>query len=444
MMLTELKHAVDTKTAVIAQIGLGYVGLPVACMFAKAGFRTVGVDTDAARVAILNRGGNPIEGKEPGLAELIRSVIHAGQLHCTTDYDQLIGVDVVIIAVQTPVDEEDHKPRYKHMLSALSELGPRLKEGALVILESTLAPGTIQQVLVPALEEASKGTAGERFHIAHCPERVMPGRLLRNITQMDRVIGVSTPEVGEIIVALYKNIVDGTLDVTDILTAELVKTAENAYRDVQIAFANEVALVCETLGGDVWRVRELVNKSPGRNMLLPGAGVGGHCIPKDPWLLIANAGDKIEPSLIPTARSVNRSMPRHVTHLTESALQEAGVSIKDAVIAVLGYSYLENSDDTRDTPSQSYIDLMNERCGELRIHDPFVPDYQGELDEVLKGADAAVILVAHDLYRQLDWQQKLALFRTQVVIDARHVLSDDFNTNGAIVRVLGKGKSHHA
>lgn len=442
--LTPLAEAIEAKTAHIAQIGLGYVGLPVACMFAKAGFQTTGVDVDAARVATVNRGENPIEGIEPGLAELISEVVDAGKLRCTTDYTHIADADVVIVAVQTPVEDSDHRPRYAHMQSALASLGAVLKPGALVIVESTLAPGTIHNVIIPALEEATGGKVGERFQIGHCPERVMPGRLLHNISKMDRVAGAYTPQVGEVMVALYANIVQGTLDVTDILTAELVKTTENAYRDVQIAFANEVAQICEALGGDVWRVRELVNKSPGRNMLYPGAGVGGHCIPKDPWLLIANVEAEVfKPNLIPMARGVNRSMPGHVADMTAEALQATGIAPDEAVIAVLGYAYLENSDDTRDTPSQTYLEIVQGKYKEIRVHDPFVADYQGDLDTALQGAHAAVILVAHDLYRQQDWVQRLQQMQAPILVDARHVLPDDFQAAGAFIRVIGKGHKNN-
>ncbi|MBK9125422.1 MAG: nucleotide sugar dehydrogenase [Chloroflexi bacterium] len=438
-MLSDLARRIEDKSAVVSVIGLGYVGLPVACMFAQAGFQTWGVDIVAERIAMLNAGKNPIEGKEPGLAELIEDVVGRGLLKCTTDYSDLRDVDVVLVSVQTPIDESDHLPRYAHLRSALSALGAVLKSGALVVIESTLAPGTMHNVVIPTLEGATGGKAGETFYVGHCPERVMPGRLIHNLTYMDRVAGGWTPEVADVMRLFYRNIVRGEIDTTNLLMAELVKTTENAYRDVQIAFANEVALVCEALGGDVWTLRELVNKSPGRNMLYPGAGVGGHCIPKDSWLLIANARDEVTTHVIPAARTVNRSMPSHVVSLTESALSECGVALEGAVIAVLGYAYLANSDDTRDTPSQAFVELMQARGAEVRIHDPYVHEFKGDLPDVLTGADAAVILVSHDEYIAADWASLLGLLRTPVLIDARHVLPDDFLFPGARVRVLGKG-----
>lgn len=426
---------IDTASTRLGVIGLGYVGLPVACMFARAGFRTTGVDVDADRVETIRRGENPIRGIEPGLSELVSEVIRSGRLMCSTDMADLRVADVVIVCVQTPVDDSDHLPRYQHLRAALRSLGGVLKDGALVIVESTLAPGTMARVVIPELETAAGGPVGQRFYAGHCPERVMPGRLLYNLENMDRVAGGITPQVGEAMRDLYRHIVRGTVDITDILTAELVKTTENAYRDVQIAFANEVARICEAVGGDVWKVRELVNKSPGRHMLFPGAGVGGHCIPKDPWLLIANAG-QANPKLIPVARAVNRAMPEHVLDLLAGALAACNLPLEGAVVAVLGYAYREDSDDTRDTPSAAVVELLQQRGAQARIHDPYVPGYQTRLEDVLKGAQAAVLMVAHEEYRRADWENLSA--QVPVLIDTRQVLPPEMRLKSAQVRLLGR------
>ena len=442
-MLNDLSKAISDKSAVVAVIGLGYVGLPVACMFAKAGFTTLGVDVQAERIAKINAGINPIEGKEPGLAELIAEVVANGKLKCSTSPDVLSEADVITISVQTPIDESDNRPRYAHLTAALTSLGKVMKRGALVIVESTLAPGTMQKVVIPTLEQASGRKAGVDGWVGHCPERVMPGTLLYNLTNMSRVAGGLTPETAEVMIQLYGSFVQGDLDTTDLLTAELVKTTENAYRDVQIAFVNEIAQVCEVLGGDVWRLRELVNKSPGRNLLYPGAGVGGHCIPKDGWLLIANVRDVMEPHIIPAARDINRQMPGHLVELTENALDACGRSLQGATIAVLGYSYLANSDDTRDTPSQAFVEIIREKGADVRIHDPYVHEYNQDLTAILDGADAAVIMVNHDDYLGEDWASHLPRMKTPIFVDGRHVLPDDFAPEGVKVRVLGRGWNGH-
>ena len=417
-----LREKISARTAKIGVVGLGYVGLPVACLFADAGFEVVGVDVKAGRVAAINRGESPIEGQEPGLAEVLAEVIGAGSLQATTDYAALGACDVVTINVETPVDEH-HVPRYAALRSALGSLGPVLKEGALVIVESTIAPGTMAQVVKPLLEETTGGRAGRDFLLGHCPERVMPGRLLANLRGVSRVCGGETPETAETMVTLYRHVVDADLDPADCVTAELVKTAENAYRDVNIAFANEVALICEAVGGDVWRVRELVNKSPGRNMLYPGAGVGGHCIPKDPWLLAHEARAQGTPvRLIPAARAVNDAMPLHVVELLEEALAEAGGEIAGARILVLGAAYLENSDDVRNAPSAELVKALRRRGAEAVVHDPYVAGHQGDPYAMAEGCDGVAIMVKHDAYLELDWDELRARVARPVVVDGRHVI----------------------
>ena len=428
MRLVELQDRIKRKEALLAIIGLGYVGLPVACEFARAGFdpsnlktSVLGVEIQPERVKKINAGISPIEGNEPGLAELLKEVIGQGKLRATSDYAELQDRDVILIGVETPVDK-DNVPQYAALRAALRSLGPVLKMGALVIVESTIAPRTMSDVVLPLLEESSGRKLNDGFYLGNCPERVMPGKLLANLRNVSRVVGGMTPETAETMVALYRHVVQADLDPTDCITAELVKTTENAYRDVQIAFANEVALICEAVGGDVWKVRELVNKSPGRQMHLPGAGVGGHCIPKDPWLLAYGVKDRDVPlRIIPAARAVNDSMPLHMIELLQDALAEAGGELKGARVAVLGYAYLEDSDDTRNSPSETLVRHLREMGAEVVIHDPWVEKYHGDLLERLRGCDAVVVMVAHSAYRELDLGVLKSALRLPVLVDGRRV-----------------------
>ncbi len=439
MSLQVLSEKIEKKTAKIAVIGLGYVGLPVAALFAEAGFDVLGIDIKAKRVEEINAGNCPIEGKEPGLAELFGKVVAAGQLRAATDYKELKDYEIITISVETPVDE-NNKPRYEALRSVLEELGPVIKEGALVIVESTIAPGTMDQLVQPLLEDISGKRVGEGFYLGHCPERVMPGKLLANLRGVSRVCGGDAPGTAAAMCELYAHVVEAELDPATCITAELVKTAENAYRDVNIAFANEVALVCESLGGDVWQVRDLVNKSPGRNMLLPGAGVGGHCIPKDPWLLIANAGDSFTPRLIPAARAVNDGMPLHVVNLATEALREVGIDITQAKVVVLGYAYLENSDDTRNSPSAVLVKCLEELGAQVVIHDPWIPEYQGNLEKALENTDAAIVMVAHDEYRALDLHRLRQIMQTPVIVDGRRIFKQgQARIAGVFYRSVGVG-----
>jgi UDP-N-acetyl-D-mannosaminuronic acid dehydrogenase len=279
----------------------------------------------------------------------------------------------------------------------------------------------METVVKPILEKTSGLKVNEDFYLANCPERVMPGKLLANIENCSRVVGGMSPETAQAVVELYRCIVKADLDPTDCLTAELVKTIENTYRDVQIAFANEVALLCESVGADVWEVRQLVNKSPQRDMHLPGPGVGGHCIPKDPWLLVHGAGDGFEARLIPTARAINDSMPLHMVELVEGALREAGKKVRGARIAVLGYAYKENTDDTRNSPAIPLITRLEELGAEVAVHDPYVSGYNDELEEVVTGRDCVVVMAAHDQYCELDLENLKTLLRMPVLIDGRNV-----------------------
>ncbi len=440
MRLGELKRKLEQKKASLAVIGLGYVGLPVAAVLAETGFDVLGVEIRSERVEKINRGICPIEGVEPGLADLLTKVIASHKLRATADYVDLKDRDVILIDVETPVDEQN-MPRYEALRASLISLGPILKAGAMVIIESTIAPMTMKDVVLPLLEQSSGKRVNSDFYLGNCPERVMPGKLLKNLRTLSRVCGGMTPETAETMLALYRHIVQADLDPADCITAELVKTAENAYRDVQIAFANEVAMICEAVGADVWKVRELVNKSPYRQMHLPGAGVGGHCIPKDPWLLAYGVKDRDVPlRIIPAARAVNDSMPLHMVELLSDALAEAGCELKGARVAVLGYAYLEDSDDIRNSPSEILVRRLRDLGAEVVIHDPWVEEYRGDALQFARGCDAAVVMVAHSVYRTLDLDLLKAALRTPVLIEGRRVFEvKKAQAAGLIYRGIGLG-----
>ena len=417
-----LGRRVDDRAAVLAVVGLGYVGLPAASLFAAAGFEVIGVERNDGRRRTIAQGDVPLEGDEPGLPELLKRVVAAGKLRVTGDAAALSSADIVLVCVETPV-AEDHLPRYEALRAACRDIGTFMRPGTVVIVESTIAPGTMDRVVRPALEDVSRKVSGRDFHIGHCPERVMPGKLVKNMRTMSRVCGGDDAATAELIKRLYSAVVEASLDTSDMVTAEVVKTAENAYRDVNIAFANEVALICEAVGADAGRVRELVNKSPGRHMLVPGAGVGGHCIPKDPWLLVASVDGKEEIRLIPAARAVNDSMPRHVADLVADGLAAYGRSTNGATVAVLGYSYLENTGDVRNSPSVTLVEELKRRGAEVRVHDPFVPGLGGDYRAAVRSADAIALVVAHDEYRVLPLAELREIMRTPVLVDGRGVVA---------------------
>ncbi|MBM2820620.1 MAG: hypothetical protein HW405_380 [Candidatus Berkelbacteria bacterium] len=426
---------ISSKNTKIAICGLGYVGFPVALLFAEAGFEVIGVNRSGEKIKLINRGGSPIEGKEPGLKELIKKVRKSGLFTATTDETAYKDADIVIVAVETPVEDDTHEPAYRALKAALTSIGRNLRKDALVIIESTIAPGTMENIVKVILEQESGMEVGQDFMLANCPERLMPGHLLENIINYNRVIGAQDEKTTDTVKSLYKYIVKGKLDTTSWVTAEIVKAGENAYRDVQIAFANEMALLCEAMGADVWQVRDLINecKRKGetrfealRQMHYPGAGVGGHCLPKDSWLLVYGAKGLIEPQIIPLARKINNFMPKHVFDLLSESFKQANKDINKAKIVVLGYAYAGNSDDSRNTPTEALIKLLGETQATVVIQDPFVKEYKTSLDKSLKGAHAIILMADHDQYKNINYNKLKRLMKTpRIVIDGRNVFSKD-------------------
>lgn len=428
----------------VAICGIGYVGFPVAMLFAEKGFNVIGVDIDEKRVKQLNKGENPIKGKEPGLSDLVASVHKSGNFKATTDPHEYSNAQYIIISVQTPVGERDKSPKYTALRSAITDIGKHLSKGTLVIVESTTAPGTMMDVVKPILEKESSLAAGKDFLLANCPERLMPGYLLENISEYNRVIGGFTPKAADAAEQLYKTIVRGKLDKTDCTTAEVVKTGENTYRDVQIAFANEMALLCEAMGSNVWVVRELINKCKKitdtrpeamRQMHFPGAGVGGHCIPKDSWLLINKARSIVKPQLIPIARAINDFMPTHMFELLKTAIKEAGKDLNTIKIAVLGYAYDGNSDDDRNTPTKPLLKHLEKQKVEYEVHDPYIAKFPKTIKDVLNNADALILMTAHDEYKQLKYHRIKALMNTRnpIIIDGRNVFDKNEARNAGFL-----------
>lgn len=431
------------KTVVV--VGAGYVGLPVACSFAGAGLKTFALEVIPERVRIINEGRSPIVGDEPGLEELLSRTVKEGMLTATTDTSVIGKADFVVVCVDTPVDMDSKKPRMDILQGAVRSIGQNIKPGALVSIESTLPPLTMKNMVIPIIENESGLTAGKDFFVTHCPERVMPGRLLSNLANYDRVLGGLDERSIDLGVELYSHIVHAKLHPTDLLSAEMAKTLENAYRDVQIAFANEVALACEELGADAFEVRKLVNTCPFRDMHIPGAGVGGHCLPKDSWLF-ASSLKTVKPRIMTTAREVNEYMPVRMVELVKKGLEEAGVEIASAKVAIMGLAFLRDSDDTRNSPSLTIIDRLIGQVKELIVHDPMVQKaYKAQMvrdiEEALANADSMVIVTDHSSYLDMDLESIKEMMRTPLIVDGRNVLNADaVRSMGFRYLGIGKGK----
>jgi len=416
------------KVRTIAVVGLGYVGTPLAAKLASVGFNVIGYDLDERKVEAINAGKSPLKGREPRLAPMISKAVAAGRLKATTDPRGIRKAEFVTINVQTPFDTHAGKPDYRALESAVATVGSHLKKGAVVVVESTVAPGTTLRVVLPLLEDASAGKAGKRFHLAHCPERVTPGRLLANLEEYDRLVGATDEVAAKACVEVYRKVTRGDVDITDPTTAEVVKTVENAYRDVQIAFANEIALASEAIGVDVQEVRRLVNKVPFRDMHVPGAGVGGHCLPKDGLLFAYGVPDKRVTSMVRLARQINDAMPAHMADLVDRAAATHGGDRASRVV-LLGYAFLPDSDDTRNTPAEPLLRRLEAKGYEVRVHDPEAElpggtTRQKDLIEGCRWADIVVVVTAHSEYTRGAARIAKALRAGACVVDGRGLFGE--------------------
>ncbi len=411
----------DSKINSVGMVGLGYIGLPTAAIIASRGVQVVGIDVNQHAVDTINKGAVHIV--EPDLDIIVRSVVTTGNLRATTTAEP---ADAFLVAVPTPFND-DHTPDLSYIQAAALSLAPVLTQGNLVVLESTSPVGTTEKLAAwlaeqrPDLSFPQNAGAAADVQIAYCPERVLPGQVLQELVNNDRVIGGMTSHCAERACSLYKLFVKGECLVTSARTAELCKLTENAYRDVNIAFANEMSLVCDPLNVNVWELIELANRHPRVNILTPGPGVGGHCIAIDPWFIIDSAPELAR--LIRTARDVNDSKPDHVV----KKVRDKADRFKTPRIACFGLSFKANIDDLRESPAlQIVLQLAQENLGTLLIVEPNIdelPDalkpYESielvSIDHALKHADIALGLVDHDVFRKLD---RTALSES-VVIDTR-------------------------
>lgn len=439
----------------IVVIGMGYVGIPAAALLADVpGHTVIGIQRRSRRsgwkIDWINSGRNPFEGDEPGMDELIaRVVLEKKSFRVTDDFAVCRQADTILIDVQTPTDT-NRIPEYLSLRTVSAQAAQHLQPETLVVIESTVAPGTTEQVVKPILEEGSGLKAGQDFYLAFSYERVMPGKLLQYITDFPRVVGGINEESTRRAVELYKTIVRQEITPTSVLAAELAKTMENAYRDVNIAFANEMARVCEAMGVDVFEIRRLMNARPDRNMHLPGAGVGGHCLPKDSWLLKFGVDTygafPVLLRLTTLARQINDEMPLHLADLAVKAMAERGISPEAARVTVLGVAYLEDSDDTRNTPAVPVIEALQAQGARVVAHDPYVRELEGyeltrNLEMALQDADAAVLVTRHHQYGELDLAWLKATMRTPILVDGRNLFdAATVRAAGFTYKAIGKGR----
>jgi UDP-N-acetyl-D-mannosaminuronic acid dehydrogenase len=411
-------------------VGLGYIGLPTACLFATHGHQVIGVDTREEAVEKVQRGEVPFQ--ESGLEELLKKSVKSGNLIAKTEPEV---TDVFLIAVPTPLDKKTRAADLSHVQHATERIVDYLRKGSMVILESTVPPGTGQRLVVPVLEKSGL-EAGRDFHMVHCPERAIPGNTIHEMIYNDRIIGGINRKSAERAKDLYTSFVRGNFYLTNFRTAEIVKLMENTYRDINIALANEFAQIAEQSGVDIWEAIELSNKHPRVDILSPGPGVGGHCLAVDPWFL---AGNSARSRIIALAREINDSMPAHVLGLVRELLKDT----KEAIITVLGVAYKGDVDDSRETPALSFITLAKSQGYQVKAYDPFVKKFESDLyplEQAVQDSDCLVVITNHSEFKQLDPVKVMPLMRSKNLVDTRNILDPKkWRDAGFKVTVLGNG-----
>jgi UDP-N-acetyl-D-mannosaminuronic acid dehydrogenase len=429
----------------VCVVGLGYIGLPTAAIIARSGSKVLGVDVTQAVVDTINRGEIHIE--EVDLDGLVQGVVARGTLRAATT---VAPADVFVIAVPTPFDK-DHAPDISYVLAATASVAPVLKPGDVVILESTSPVGTTERMrdliaeLRPDLKVPGLTSQTPDLSIAYCPERVLPGKILEELTNNDRSIGGITPRCARKALAFYKRFVRGTCVTTDARSAEMTKLVENAYRDVNIAFANELSMVADHMGLDVWEVIRLANRHPRVNILSPGPGVGGHCIAVDPWFIVHGAPEQTP--LIRTARGVNDGKIHHVIARADALV----AAHPTARVACLGLAFKANIDDFRESPARLVAATLARKFGSrIEVVEPYASElpreFEGtgarliDVDTALEDCDVLIVLVDHDVFRVVPLAERAGkhVYDTRGIWPDQPAVADAVAAAGAeAIRLVG-------
>ncbi|WP_456277567.1 nucleotide sugar dehydrogenase [Bacillus sp. AK128] len=423
-------------TKKVCVIGLGYIGLPTAVMFANHGLQVHGMDVNEKAVNMIKQKQLHIE--EEGLQERLNLAIDSQKLTVSTSP---VEADIFIIAVPSPIND-DKSANLDYVRSATESIVPFVKKGNLVILESTVPPRTVEDVMMPVLKKTNL-QFGTELYISHSPERVIPGRVFEELVNNDRIVGGINEESSRLTEELYRTFVKGTIHITDATTAEMVKVIENTYRDVNIAFANELAKISEKLGVNVWEAVKLANYHPRVNIHLPGPGVGGHCIAVDPWFLV-----ELQPELanmIKLARTINDGMPEFTARKVKEILTSNG--IPNGRVAVFGLAFKGNIDDIRESPSLEVLHHMDQLEIDYTAYDPHIKENKVKnqtqlLDEAVLKADLIVILTDHNEFKYLQPEQVKDNMRSTFILDTKNCIDRNmWNSQQFEVYTLGDSKN---
>ena len=424
---SELLEKIRDHSAVVGIVGLGYVGLPLAVEFAKAGFRTIGFDVQAQKVQSVNAGHNYI-GDIVG--DTLKTMVESGKLSATSDFSFIRDVDAVAICVPTPLDKYQ-QPDISYVKGSTESVAKYAHRGMVVILESTTYPGTTEELLKPILESGGLKCC-EDFYLAFSPERVDPGNKQYKTKNTPKVVGGVGPDSTEVAAALYRSVLaGGVYEVSSPAVAEMEKLLENTYRNINIGLANEMAIICHRMGINVWEVIEAAKTKPyGFQAFYPGPGLGGHCIPLDPFYLAWKAREfDYHTRLIETSGEINTGMPEYVVQRAMAVLNRDKKSLNGSKVLVLGAAYKADIDDYRESPALNVIDLLIKDGADTTYYDPYIPEYKhkGKIhagakeltDDMLREADIVVICTAHSCF-DYDKIQRLS----KEVFDTRNAMKD--------------------
>jgi UDP-N-acetyl-D-glucosamine dehydrogenase len=432
-----LKSKIEDRSARIVILGLGYVGLPLATIFAEAGFNVIGVEPDKAKVDLLEKGESYVQDVP---SDRLGKLMHSGKLKATTDFSVLAEADAVSICVPTPL-RKTGDPDLSYILVATDELAKYMHRGVVVVLESTTYPGTTREILLPKLTENSGLEVGEDFFLAFSPERVDPGREDWTTYNTPKVIGGITEACSEMAALWYQQALKTVVPVSSAESAEMAKLLENTFRMINIGLVNEMAIMCDRLGLDVWEIIDAAATKPfGFMKFTPGPGLGGHCIPIDPlylsWKLRAL---NYTARFIDLASEINTGMPRYVVNKVQDALNEHTLPLKGSKILVIGAAYKPDVDDIRESPSLDIIGLLRQKGATVSYHDPFIPIINHEdwilesvpdLIESAEAADCAVIVTNHSSY---DYEKILK--KAPLIVDTRNALGELGRKDRRVVRL---------
>lgn len=404
-------------------IGLGYIGLPTSAMFASHNCEVVGVDVKQSVVEILNEGYIHIE--EPGLEDVLRECVKSGKFRASLTPEE---ADAFIISVPTPnLNDEFLSCDLTYVLEGARSILPYIKKGNTIIVESTIAPKSMDDFVKPIFEEAGF-VVGEDIYLAHCPERVLPGQILYELKHNNRIVGGITPACTEHAASVYATFVEGEIIKTEAKTAELSKCMENTFRDVNIALANELAKICYELDINCLDVIEMANKHPRVNIHQPGPGVGGHCLAIDPYFICAKAPEQAK--IIRLARDTNCSMPEYVVDKVEMLLR----GIENPKVAAFGATYKGNVDDMRESPAMEIITLLKNSGTNVAVFDPHVKrDDFVSLDEAVEGADLVLVLVDHNEYKNLPHNELAAKMRHAMLFDTKNIIKEQADSGLEVI-----------